>query len=126
MPDTATVQTGAEQAAAKLAKRLTKAGWDVRVNRTDSHAPKFSTGEPMWFSMRQAAVHAAGPRSIGHPLLNVFWTSDLPTEGYDAKPRPDRFEALVYLGDARFELAAKAQFGAWLDALLAVAAALDA
>jgi len=121
---TLTDETVGEKAAAILAKRLTEAGWDVRTNRHDTQPPTFTDGQAMYCAMRQAALHADGPRSVGRPLLEVFWHDDLPTDG--CVQRETRFEAQIRLGDTDCELGTKVELDTWLDALTAVAAAVDA
>ena len=77
----------------------------------------------MYCTFRQAALHADGPRSVGRPLVSVYWHDDLPTDG--CTQREPRFEAEIYLGDAKRELGTEVELDAWLDALFTVAAAVE-
>ncbi len=125
MPDTATSLTGADQAATELAERLRAAGWEVRITRSDIAAPLFSDGTPMYASFRNVFVHADGPASIGRPYLHLCWTVDYPSTD-DAAPVKFSGDILMRGHDDRREFTSETEFAAWLDALIAVTAALDA
>lgn len=125
MPDTATVQTGADNAADALAAKLRAAGWDIdRIARTDNPAPTFDNGEPMFASFRMVHLHADGPRSVGRPHLFVSWHVNHPTE--ETAPPVSIQAEIGFYGVPSREFASEAEMNTWLDALTAVAAALDA
>ncbi len=121
MSDTATVQTGADQAATELAERLRAAGWGVRITPHDTTAPLFSDGTPMYASFRHVFIHADGPAAIGRPYLNLCWNVDLT----DDAPVKFSGDILMRGRDEPRAFASEAEFAAWLDALIAVATALD-
>lgn len=122
--ETVIAQTGADKAAAALAQKLHAAGWDVRTAQTDTEPTTFHDGTPMHPAFRQASVHVDGPACLRTPSLAVFWYSDLPTDGF--KPRPDRFDGEIRVGGVDLEFSSQAEMAAWVDCLLAIAAAVQA
>ncbi len=131
MSDTATVQTGAAQAAAELAERLRAAGWAVRVTGEDGTRTTFSDGRLMIPRSRNAWVHADGPRAIGSPYLHAYWTTVIeetaePSDGGRVGDTRLGATDITFRDGILRPLADEEKLAAMVDALLAVAAALDA
>lgn len=127
--DTATIQTGADQAADAVAAKLKAAGWEVRTLRGSAGEPKrFSDGRLIIPVRYSVSLHADGPRSIGCTYLSAYWSTI--TEATDwsdpASTTGLACPAEVYVGGVKHELATEAEMNTWLDALIAVAAALAA
>lgn len=119
-----TVKTGAESAVELYVNKLTAAGWEIRTHREDTAAPTFGDGRPMFAPFRQVTLHADGPRTAGHPTLISCWYADLP--GQDFPDRPVRFDGNIHLGTTEHEFTSEAEMATWVDALIAVTAALEA
>jgi hypothetical protein len=127
---TATI-TGADQAAAELAERLRAAGWEVRVNAEDGKRTAFSDGRLMIPRSRNVWVHADGPRAVGSPYLHAYWTTVIeetpePSEGCRLGDTRLAATDITFRDGTLHVLATEEKLAVMVDALLAVAAALDA
>jgi hypothetical protein len=124
--DTATVQAGADQAAAELAAKLEAAGWRVRLYAADGQPRRFSDGSLMISTTRQTALHADGPHAIRYANLAAYWYTVIDAKEVEHVGDIQFNGAEISIGGTDRELKTEAEMNAWLDALIAVAAALDA
>jgi hypothetical protein len=123
-----TEKTGADLAADTLTEKLEAAGWKVRSTRGPAPEPaRFSDGRLMIPRCYSVFLHADGPRSAGRPYLGLYWRTITEAAGPEHGNVGDT-EFLypeIRIGDMERKLSGEAEMHTWLDALNAVAAAVD-
>jgi len=113
MPAPTTEKTGADKAAETLAEKLRAAGWTTRTGVSEGHL----SGS----TVRVVAIHADGPRAVGTPFIHAYWVSD--GQAVDDV----KFDgADIHVGATQRLLDTWAELDSWVDALIAVAAAVNA
>jgi len=124
---TGTTATGAEQAAAALAGRLRAVGWQVIVNTSRTPSGRYNPGRKYVF------VHANGSEVTGYARLVACWSTVAPLaeQNEHDKAVGNRETGSTAFHGAEFDIGdvsrrelTEAQMSCWLDAILAVGAAV--